>query len=86
MKNTNTSIDLDALAVKIAEKLAESGTKKAATGGNSEWLNIKDAAAYLRVSVSHLRKSLYAGKINATRSGKIIIFSKRDLDNFILNR
>ena len=79
MDNLN-SVDLDLLASKLVEKMFKQAPVK------SDWLNIKDAAIYLGVSVSHIRKAVYEGNLPANRSGKILIFRKSDLDNFILSK
>ena len=50
---------------------------------NTEWLTIKEAAGYLKLSVPAIRKYIRLGKLPHYRHGRIVRLKKRDLDNFL---
>ena len=50
---------------------------------NNEWLTIKEAATYLKLSVPAIRKYIRLGKLSHYRHGRIVRLKKRDLDNFL---
>ena len=50
---------------------------------NNEWLTIKEAAGYLKLSVPAIRKYIRLGKLLHYRHGRIVRLKKRDLDNFL---
>lgn len=52
-----------------------------------EFLNVRNAAAYLGATVSFVRHELvYANAVPYTRLGKRIIFAKTDLERFMAER
>ncbi len=50
---------------------------------NNEWLTIKEAAGYLKLSVPAIRKYIRLGKLPHYRQGRIVRLKRRDLDNFL---
>ncbi|MFC1981087.1 helix-turn-helix domain-containing protein [Chloroflexota bacterium] len=50
---------------------------------NNEWLTIKEAAGYLKLSVPAIRKYIRLGKLLHYRHGRIVRLKRRDLDNFL---
>jgi excisionase family DNA binding protein len=50
---------------------------------NNEWLTIKEAADYLKLSVPTIRKYIRLRKLPHYRHGRIVRFKRRDLDNFL---
>ena len=50
---------------------------------SNEWLTIKEAAGYLKLSVPAIRKYIRLGKLLHYRHGRIVRLKKRDLDNFL---
>jgi len=50
---------------------------------NTEWLTIKEAAGYLKLSVPAIRKYIRLGKLTHYRHGRIVRLKRRDLDNFL---
>jgi len=50
---------------------------------NIEWLTIKEAADYLKLSVPAIRKYIRLGKLPYYRQGRIVRIKKQDLDNFL---
>ncbi|TET42384.1 MAG: DNA-binding protein [Dehalococcoidia bacterium] len=50
---------------------------------NDEWLTVREAAQYLKLSPSAIRKYMRLGKLCCYRQGNIVRFKKSDLDNFL---
>ena len=50
---------------------------------SNEWLTIKEAASYLKLSVPAIRKYIRLGKLPHYRHGRIVRLKKQDLDNFL---
>ena len=50
---------------------------------SNEWLTIKEAADYLKLSVPAIRKYIRLGKLPNYRQGRIVRIKRRDLDNFL---
>ena len=50
---------------------------------NNEWLTIKEAAGYLKLSVPAIRKYIRLGKLLHYRYGRIVRLKRQDLDNFL---
>jgi excisionase family DNA binding protein len=50
------------------------------------WFTIDEAALYLRISASTLRKILHAGELKAARLGPNYRLERTDLDQFLLKR
>jgi len=49
----------------------------------NEWLTIKEAANYLKVSVPTIWRYIRLGQLTAYRRGRIVRLKKSDLDNFL---
>ena len=50
-----------------------------------KWMNSKDAAVYLRVSVGHLRNLVWQGRVKVYRLSNRLRFLRSDLDWLMLN-
>lgn len=51
---------------------------------NARWLDIREAAAHLNVSVAFLRKSVRLNKVPFARAGtKVLRFRRSDLDRWL---
>jgi excisionase family DNA binding protein len=52
---------------------------------NLEWMDSKETAEYLRISIGSLRNLVYRGKLPAKKLGNRLRFRKLELDLFINN-
>jgi len=50
---------------------------------NNEWLTIKEAAGYLKLSVPAIGKYIRLGKLPHYRHGRIVLLKRRVLDSFL---
>ncbi len=50
---------------------------------DSEWFTIQEAADYLKVKPTTIRKYMRNSKLTAYRQGNIVRLKKNDLDNFL---
>ncbi len=50
---------------------------------DSEWFTIQEAADYLKVKPTTIRKYMRNNKLTAYRQGNIVRLKKSDLDNFL---
>jgi excisionase family DNA binding protein len=73
LSNLTITIDIDALAVAIAERMPSSEGQR--------WFTLVEAAEYMRVSESWLRERL--GEVPHVRPGAKLLFSRRELDSWL---
>jgi len=51
--------------------------------GTSEWLNAREAAAYLRCPLSRVRKLSMTGELGVERDGRRVLYHRDVLDAYI---
>ncbi len=49
----------------------------------TEWLTIQEAADYIRIKPTTIRKYIRNGKLISYRQGNIVRLKRSDLDNFL---
>ncbi len=70
----------------INEKLAEISSRlPQSPKGASEWLDIGEAAEYLKLSKSAIYKRTMNSTISFYRTGRKLMFKRSELDKFILS-
>ena len=80
MEDVSLNQLLDAIAAKVAEKLA---LPASAGGIRSRLLNIKQGAEYLGRTEPAMRHMVQSGKVPCVRSDRRILLDVRDLDRWI---
>ena len=50
---------------------------------SKEYFNLKEAAVWLGVSVSYLRRLVHEGKLPAASLGKLIVLKRQDIEALI---
>jgi excisionase family DNA binding protein len=78
----DAALDLDALAVRVADRVAE----RLAAGAAQRYLTVRAAAAYSSLSEDSIRSLLVSGKLTALRpvAGRVLI-DRRELDALLLS-
>lgn len=74
---------LDALANTIAEVVWDRIADMIRHSADGELLDMKGAAAYLKVDVKSLRKLIHAGKLRPARIGGLLRIDSRDLQKLV---
>lgn len=76
--------DLQAMEARILSKMREIFDVRSNNGADGrEWLTVKEACEYLKVSKSTMQKYRREGIIPFSQHGRKILFKLEDLQNFL---
>lgn len=73
------------LLTQLLGEVRELSRRLGSMEGSPEWLNIDEAAAYLKIKPSTIHMKTSRGSIPHHKIGGKLLFDKKELDNFIKN-
>ena len=74
---------LDAIASAVADELERRG---AASAPASPWLDVDEAAAYLRCARQRIYDLVSEGRLEPARDGRRLLFARDALDSYLRDR